>query len=105
MTIEYREPSLFSESEAFTIKASLHPNGLSMEFRVYLANRDEEDDWDYGGFLKSDGCLNWETSPFCMAHFCELDEIRILREAFDAVGDLAALHIPSYTGSFGRKPT
>ncbi len=32
--------------------------------------------------VKWDGCVNWQTNPDCMFHFCGVDDLEKLREAF-----------------------
>jgi hypothetical protein len=90
----YREPTLFAETERFNIAASIHENGLSIEFRLFDKHDSEEGFWTYGGFLK------WETNPECLAHYCKPDDHKFVGEAFVKVGELAREHVRSYEGSF-----
>lgn len=99
--MDYREPTLFAETDRFDIKASIHENGLSIEFRLYESGEDDPDTWDYGGALKWDGCLNWQTNPACLAHYCRLADHVALGVAFEKVGEMAREHVRGYEGEFG----
>jgi len=45
-----------------------------IDFQILNLNASEEDNVDAYGFLKYDGCMNWQTDPDCMAHFCDPEQ-------------------------------
>lgn len=41
------------------------------------------DDWEIEAGVKWDGCINWETNPDCLYHFCDPGSVASLARAFD----------------------
>lgn len=57
----------------------LHENGLSCEFAIFSGGDDTP---DIHGSVKWDGCINWQTTEDCMAHFCSPENADELSRAF-----------------------
>lgn len=71
---EYEDPQ-FTETDHeeifeddYQIKAKLHENGLSVSFEVYKMENGEFE-LSFTGFVKWDGCSNWNQQGGCL-HFC-----------------------------------
>jgi hypothetical protein len=75
-------------TEKFTVLARLYkPYKTSVEFAVFLNNSlydETEPEPDITGTIKWDGCMNWDTGDNCMYHFCDTDDIDVLRDSFEA---------------------
>lgn len=53
------------------------------EYEIWIKpDLEQEEKPDITGSIKWDGCMNWQTNPDCMAHFCEKDDISSLSAAF-----------------------
>jgi hypothetical protein len=52
----------------------------------------EDIDYEIEGSIKWDGCINWQTSPECMAHGCGPSYIDIVHAVFTAAYAEAAKH-------------
>jgi hypothetical protein len=42
----------------------------------------------FSGHIRFDGCINWETSPDVMLHFCDPDDADEFREVFRRLWEL-----------------
>ena len=79
--------------EELPLRWALGYNNLFMCFEIAtLAHQGEPfsdpDDTEATGALKWDGCINWETSPDCMYHFCEPGDLDRLQRALRRVWTL-----------------
>lgn len=63
---------------------------------TFVDQGDDDDDYSIRGSVKWDGCINWETSPNCMYHFCEPAHADHLAQMFKDVWREAALRIPKW---------
>lgn len=63
----------------FELKESIIDNGKD-SFNVLIK-----------GFLKWDGCMNWETSGGLMYHFCKEDDALLLNECFMKLWEIGIL--------------
>lgn len=70
---------------------AVHENGLSVEFSIY-DDVDDEGEPSWTGWVKWDGCINWQTDPGCMAHFCGPHAVDDFAAAFRTVWDTARPH-------------
>ena len=59
---------------------SIHSHHV--EFSLWINPQDETDEPDITGSVKWDGCMNWQTNPNCMAHFCSAEDIDTLSRGF-----------------------
>ena len=71
----------------------LHEDGLSLDFEF---RDDEVGDVEVRGYHKWDGCVDWETSETCMAHFCGLENAVELVVKFRTVARIAQREIARY---------
>lgn len=79
------------------IRWRLHENELSVEFEIFDSEASfgaTEADVIVSGFLKWDHCMNWQTNPECMAHFCTLADAERLTRAFAALYEAAPVIMP-----------
>lgn len=75
----------------------LHENGLSVEFEFRC---DQDGEVEISGFHKWDGCVNWNTNPDCMYHFCGADDAERLTAMFRTVAAIASREIGDYCGEW-----
>lgn len=54
----------------------------ALTFRFYSLQDGFDGDWVIQANVKWDGCINWETSPDCMYHFCGPEDSLRLHRAF-----------------------
>jgi hypothetical protein len=66
----------------------VHENGLSVAFSIY-DDQDDAGEPSWEGYVKWDGCVNWQTDTGCMAHFCCPEDIDAFAATFRTVWDLA----------------
>lgn len=45
----------------------------------------EQAEWELSGYLKWDGCINWQTNPECMVHGCSPRHVDWINAVFGAV--------------------
>lgn len=67
---------------------AVHENGLSVAFTIY----DDDDiggDPSVEGSVNMDGCVNWQTDPDGLAHFCGPHSLDGFAACFRGVWDLA----------------
>jgi hypothetical protein len=57
------------------------PGDYCLEFKLF--NNMDLSFHEINGQLKWDGCMNWETNPSCMYHFCGPDDAFRLAKMFD----------------------
>lgn len=63
---------------------------LSTEFAIYFPPFSIPLDFDYDepdilGSAKWDGCMNWHTDDNCNFHFCDITDVVMLKNAFEAI--------------------
>lgn len=67
----------------------------ALDFEFYDPCEDIEDGWNLRGSVKWDGCMNWETSPDVMYHFCGIDSIKLLATTFLLIREITKQNLPT----------
>lgn len=82
----------YGESKEHAIRIRLGVHDAYCEFEIlklYYGGEDEIYEMVVRGSSKWDGCMNWETDPECMYHFCSDYDADILAALFKEVWVLA----------------
>lgn len=88
---------LISEEGCFPVRWTHTDSSFALTVRFYAPDDiDDIEGWEVQALVKWDGCINWETHPECMAHFCEPQEADYLAPTFRLAWRLAADHLPNY---------
>lgn len=65
----------------------------NMDFAIFINPQDDDDEPDITGNVKWDGCINWQTNPSCMAHYCNREQMDDFNSAFKWIYDEAGERI------------
>lgn len=85
-------PALKAMVDENDVRWCVGENGLYLEFEFL----DDQGDVEIRGSHKWDGCVNWETSETCMAHFCGVGDAQRLMARFLTVARIAQREIARY---------
>ena len=100
------------------------PGGYNVDFKVFDAAWCSDDNrplimdngapypletwkdrfWVWGGYVKWDGCSNWQTNPDCMAHFCGPNQGEDLATIWQEIYRLAANNLTECGAGWLREP-
>jgi hypothetical protein len=76
--------------DGFSIRAALGDNESYVDFAII----GDDEEAEISGSVKWDGCINWETNPACMMHFCGPSDADRLAALFKDVWEEARKLMP-----------
>lgn len=83
------------ENGVYSVNFSMWLGCDAVELARRRARDADEATPDITGFLKWDGCINWQTDPECMAHGCGPSSADVIGSAFREVYRQAHAMMPS----------
>lgn len=75
------------------------PGEYGMDFEIcekIINNNKETNDIKIKGFLKWDGCMNWDIKNGVMYHFCNPEDADLLNKCFKKVWELGPKYIDKW---------
>lgn len=75
---------------------NITPGDYSLDFQLCRLDDYQEEDILITGFLKWDGCCNWQTNPDCMYHFCGSNDAVKLAKLFEYLYSAGSKYISNW---------
>jgi hypothetical protein len=95
----FRQSDYEEISEESLYFFEINPDDYWLEFKLcenkILTNSDDNFPV-ITGRLKWDGCMDWETNPICMYHFCSPKDVFDLAKMFDYLYSIGKEHITNW---------